>query len=123
MTEKMARIIVWKQHDFDGYLKDWFFAKTKEDIIKARKSYYSVRGVGDNLKGIMKQLETAKAKDFYTIKNETTGEITYHAVCPQLTLRHYMINNFDLSCEYTPLEGYHKADAFEDKKTKNQKEN
>jgi len=110
MTKKEAMIIVWKKHNFDGLMRDWVFAKDQESMLKARKTYLSVRGVGGDratLEGIRKQLEEAQQKSFYTIHNITTGEITYHAIDENtLSLRDWMINHLDMSCEYEPHTGY-----------------
>ena len=110
MTRQETFIIVLKEHKFDRLLKNWFFAKNKEDLIKARETFCSVRACGGNggtIERIKEQLATAQAKTFYTIHNTTTDEVTYHAIDEYtITLRDWMINHLDLSNEYIPYVGY-----------------
>ncbi len=110
MKTQEACIIVLKAHKFDGLLQDWLFASTKEERLKARKIYCSVRSCGGEratMKKIQLEVETAIQKAFYTIENKTTDVISYHAIdTSKLTLRDWMINHLDMSCDYETFEGY-----------------
>ena len=112
MKQIEASILVLKAHKFDGLLKDWLFAKDKESMLKARDIFCSIRscgGKGATINRIKKEIEKYQAISFYTIHNTTTGEITYHGIDEtKLTLRDWMINTLDLSCEYEPHKGYTK---------------
>jgi len=112
MTRQEACVIVLKNHKFDGLLKDWLFASSKEEMIKARDSFCSIRACGgkaSTMNRIKEELETAQAKSFYTLENTTTKQVTYHAIdLTKLSLRDWMINTLDMSCEYIPHEGYKK---------------
>ncbi len=110
MKRREACIIVLKNHNLDGLLKNWLFASSKEEALKARKTYCSVRGVGGERATVNKikdEVERAIQKTFYTLHNLTTDEVSYHAVNTyKESLRTWMINHLDMSCEYDPTEGY-----------------
>ncbi len=112
MTRQEASVIVLKNHKFDGLLKAWLFASSKDEMIKARDHFCSVRSCGgkaNTINRIKTELETAQQKEFITLENTTTGEVTYHAVdTSKLSVRDWMINTLDLSCEYIPHNGYKK---------------
>ena len=109
MTQKEAMVIVWKSRRFDSLLNDWFFASSKEDMVKACKLYKSIRGQSA-FENIRRDLIENLEKAFYTIVNTRTKEVSYYAIdTEKLSLRHWMINHLDVSDVYDTYEGYVKT--------------
>ena len=110
MKIREASILVLKAHKFDKLLESWLFAKDKESMIKARNIFCSVRVCGgktNTMNRIKQELADMQKKSFYTIYNTTTKVVSYHGIDEDKeTLRDWMINHLDMSCDYETHKGY-----------------